>query len=273
VPPAQNGRGREIAATRGVVGSVLGMLEGGVTYVGVATDHVVESFRNEMWPGYKTSAGMDPELLQQFPLLEDALMALGVYVWPMVELEADDALGAAAVTCAASPEVDIVYICSPDKDLCQCVRDDRVVTLDRRKNEVRNADGVVARFGVRPESIPDYLALVGDSADGFPGLPGWGAKTAALVLATYKHIEAIPLTGPWAVTLRGADKLQAVLREQMDRALLFRDLATLRTSAPVLGSPDQLRWRAPTDAFKAICAEIVGESFIPRVARLAAARG
>lgn len=269
LPPLTNKDGREVAATRGVVSSVLGMLEGGVTHLGVATDHVIESFRNELWPGYKTSAGMDPVLLQQFPLLEEAIDALGVVVWPMVELEADDALGAAARACAADASVGRVLICSPDKDLSQCVRGERVVVLDRRQNKIVDADGVVAKFGVPPESIPDYLALVGDSADGFPGLPGWGAKTSALVLARYGDLESIPLGELWPLPVRGADKLAGVLRENMELALLFRDLASLRSDAPLIDSPEELRWRGPKPAFRAICEQLSAPGFVERAERLA----
>ena len=268
MPSLVNQRGREVAATRGVISSVLGMLETGVTHIGVATDHVVESFRNDMWPGYKTSAGMDPGILQQFPLLEEALQALGVVVWPMVELEADDAMGAAAQTAAASPDVERVLICSPDKDLSQCVRGQRVVTLDRRLNKILDEQGVVAKFGVLPEAIPDYLALVGDTSDGFPGLPGWGAKSASQVLARYLHLEAIPLDEPWQLPLRGADKLVGVLRANFELALLFRDIATLRTEAPVLAAPEELRWQGATDAFPTICAELEAQTFVDRALRV-----
>lgn len=257
-----------MAATRGVVASVIGMLESGVTHMGVATDHVIESFRNDLWPGYKTSAGMDPLLLQQFPLLEEAMGALGLLVWPMVELEADDALGAAAAICAAFPDVQHVLICSPDKDLSQCVRGHRVVGLDRRANQILDEEGVIAKFGVAPESIPDFLALVGDSADGFPGLPGWGAKTSAAVLAKYRHLEAIPLDVSWNLPLRGADKLAGVLREQFPQALLFRDLATLRTEAPVLTSPADLHWRGPTEDFPALCQQLEAPAFVTRVNKI-----
>src|SRR6476661_8431455 len=192
LPSARDRDGREIAAVRGVVGSILGMINAGATYIGVATDHVIESFRNRLWPGYKTGAGIDPDLYSQFPLLEEALVALGIATWPMVEYEADDALAAAAAAAARDPRVERVIICTPDKDLAQCVRGTRVVQLDRRARTTRDEAGVAAKFGVLPESIPDYLALVGDAADGYPGLPGWGAKSAAAVLARFKHIESIP---------------------------------------------------------------------------------
>jgi 5'-3' exonuclease len=248
------------------------MLEAGVTHIGVATDHVIESFRNGLWPGYKNGAGVDPRLLQQFPLLEDGLRALGVATWPMVELEADDGLASAARLAVADSDVGRVLICSPDKDLAQCVRDGRVVLLDRRKNLITDAEGVVARFGVAPASIPDYLALVGDSADGFPGLPGWGPRAAATLLALYGSIDAIPpRAADWQVSLRGAERLAATLREQLDLALLFRDLATLRDQEPLFDSVDKLRWRGPAEAFEAFSREVDGAALLDRaraVARL-----
>src|SRR5690242_559940 len=192
MPPHSNEKGEEVAATRGVLGSIAGMLESGVSHIGVATDHVIESFRNDIWPGYKTSEGIDPRLLSQFPLLEEALEAMGVVVWPMVELEADDALAGAAASLSRLSQVSRVYICTPDKDLAQCVRDDRVVQLDRRARQVRNEEGVREKFGVSPKSIPDYLALVGDTADGYPGLTGWGERSASAVIDLYGHLEAIP---------------------------------------------------------------------------------
>src|SRR5574341_164627 len=196
--------GNEAAAIVGVLGSVLGMLEGGATHIGVATDHVIESFRNDLWPGYKTSDGIEPELLAQFHPLEDALRAMGVVVWAMVEFEADDALAAAAHLAAESADVEQVIICTPDKDLSQCVTGERIVQLDRRKRETRNEQGVVARFGVGPRSIADYLALVGDSADGFPGVPGWGEKASSAVLGRYEHLERIPAAAAqWEVPVRG----------------------------------------------------------------------
>ena len=237
--------GVEVDAVRGVLGSTLGLLEDGATHVGVATDHVIESFRNDLWPGYKTGAGIDPALLAQFPLLEDALRALGVTVWAMVDLEADDALAAAARLGADDPRVEQVVICTPDKDLAQCVVDPLVVQLDRRQRRLFDEAAVREKFGVPPASIPDWLALVGDNADGFPGLPGWGAKSAASVLARYGHLEDIPSDGgAWDVTVRGAPKLAATLGESHKEAMLFRDLATLRADAPV-GTVDDWRWRGP----------------------------
>jgi 5'-3' exonuclease len=237
--------GIEVDAVRGVLGSTLGLLEEGATHLGVATDHVIESFRNDLWPGYKTSAGIDPALLAQFPLLEDGLRALGVTVWAMVDLEADDALAAAARVGAEDPRVEQVVICTPDKDLAQCVIDPRVVQLDRRQRRLFDEAAVREKFGVSPGSIPDWLALVGDNADGFPGLPGWGAKSAASVLARYGHLEDIPADGgAWDVTVRGAPKLAAALGGGHKEAMLFRDLATLRADAPV-GTVDDWRWRGP----------------------------
>lgn len=261
------------AATRGVLSSVLYLLEQGATHVGVATDHVVESFRNEMWPGYKTSAGMPPELLEQFPVVEDALVAMGVKVWAMVELEADDALASAAAVAADDPSVDQVCILTPDKDLAQCVVDGKVVQVDRRgEGRVIDVAGVIAKFGVPPASIPDYLALVGDSADGFPGLPGWGAKSAGAVLGRYGHLEDIPPNAVWDVTVRGAAKLAATLAEQMELAMLFRDLATLRIDRGLLASVDDLRWTAPTPDFDVTAKELGAPELAERAATLAHTR-
>jgi 5'-3' exonuclease len=244
--------GHEVAAIAGVLGSLVGMLEAGVTHIAVATDHVIESFRNTLWPGYKTGEGIEPELWAQFHPLEDALRALGIVVWPMGELEADDALASAAHRAAADPAVEQVLICTPDKDLSQCVRGERVVQFDRRMREIRDEAGVIQRFGVPPSSIPDYLALVGDSSDGFPGVPGWGEKTASLVLARYGHLEAIPADPEaWSVPVRGAARLAAALETNRDAALLFRTLATLRTDAPVFDAVDELRWRGPRPEFEA----------------------
>ena len=263
----------ELRAVRGVVGSILGMLEAGATHLGVATDHVVESFRNALWPGYKTGEGMDPLLYAQFQPLEDALSALGVVVWPMVELEADDALAAAAALAAADTRVDQVVVCSPDKDLAQCVRGDRVVQLDRRTRERRNESAVRHKFGVPPASIPDWLALVGDSADGYPGLPGWGARSAATVLARYHHLERIPrLAAEWDVSVRGSRRLATTLTEQRERALLFRELATLRADAPIGAGVDALRWTGPRADFAAWSERLGTPALHERASRLAAAR-
>jgi 5'-3' exonuclease len=264
--------GMEVAAVRGVVGSMLMMLEQGATHVGVATDHVIESFRNDLWPGYKTSAGMPPELLAQFPLLEEALEALGVRVWAMVEQEADDALAAAAARAAADDGVEQVLILTPDKDLAQCVSEARVVQLDRRNRKLFDEAGVREKFGVGPASIPDWLALVGDSADGFPGLPGWGAKSASAVLARYQHLETIPeQASGWEVAVRGPAKLAATLAEQRDRALLFRHLATLRVDAPV-GKVDDWRWLGPAPALDEWAQRLDDPGIVARARRLAERR-
>ncbi|MDQ3070563.1 MAG: flap endonuclease [Acidobacteriota bacterium] len=253
VPSAKNRDGEEIAAVRGVMYSIRGLVRDGATHIGVATDHVIESFRNAMWPGYKTGEGIDPALLAQFPLLEEGLRAWGLTVWPMVDVEADDALASAAAKAAMDRRVARVIICSPDKDLAQCVRDTRVVQLDRVRKTTRDEAGVVARFGVPPASIPDYLALVGDTSDGFPGLPGWGAKSAAAVLAKFGHIDAIPgHHRDWGLTVTRAASLAATLTRDRELARLFRDLATLRTDVPVFDSVDELEWRGPTTALPAL---------------------
>jgi 5'-3' exonuclease len=257
LPKVRDSKGQEVAAVRGVLASLMGMLGNGVTHIGVATDHVIESFRNNLWPGYKTGEGVEPDLLAQFPLLEEALSALGIVVWPMVEFEADDALAAAAAAASNDSRVERVIICTPDKDLAQCVRGTRVVQLDRRKNITRDELGVVAKFGVEPASIPDYLALVGDSADGFPGLTGWGAKSAAAVLARFNHIESIPPDWrEWGVNVAGPKALSATLAANRDQALLFRVLATLRTDLPVFDSVHQLEWKGPTADFAPLAARL-----------------
>jgi 5'-3' exonuclease len=246
--------GQEIAATHGVVSSVLGMFESGVTHLAVATDHVIESFRNTLWPGYKDGSGIDPDLFSQFAILEDVLTAMGVVVWPMIEFEADDGLAAGAALGKSDTRVTQTLICTPDKDLAQCVEGSTVVQLDRRQRQIIDEDGVKKKFGVEPESIPDYLALVGDSADGFPGLPRWGAKSSSVVLARYGHLEHIPpLARNWQVDVRGADTLASVLQHQMEDALLFRTLATLRIDAPISKTVDELEWRGPDSSFGAIC--------------------
>ena len=257
-PSRQADDGQEIGAVRGVLLSLVGMIEGGATHLGVATDHVVESFRNDLWPGYKTGEGIEPELRSQFGILETALEAMGVVVWPMVELEADDALASAASAAAEDPSVDRVIICTPDKDLAQCVVGGRVVQLDRRKGVVTDEDGVWAKFGVGPRSIPDWLALVGDSADGFPGLAGWGKRSASVVLAHYGTFDAVPDdVADWVPEvrngLRGAATLAARLAEERERAELFRDLATLRRDPDLLDEVPSLEWRAPTEEFDEVC--------------------
>jgi 5'-3' exonuclease len=257
LPSAKDSAGREVAAVRGVVNSVLGLITAGATHVGVATDHVIESFRNRLWSGYKTGAGIEPELYAQFPLLEEALSALGITVWPMVEFEADDALAAAAAIADADARVERVFICTPDKDLGQCVRGTRVVQMDRRTRVVRDEAGVIAKFGVPPASIPDYLALVGDAADGYPGLPGWGAKSAAAVLAKFGHLESIPDDWQtWSVNATSPARLARTLAAERERALLFRTLATLRTDIPLLESVDDLLWQGPTPAFGPLAAQL-----------------
>jgi 5'-3' exonuclease len=257
LPSARDADGREVAAVRGVLASVLGMLQGGATHVAVATDHVIESFRNGLWAGYKTGEGIEPDLLSQFQLLEDALSAMGVVVWPMVDYEADDALAAAAAAAARDERVGRVIICTPDKDLAQCVRGTRVVQMIRRTGSVRDEAAVVAKFGVPPESIPDYLALVGDSADGYPGLPGWGAKSSAAVLARFGHLESIPEDWrTWKVNVTGASALAGTLARERGQAILFRTLATLRTDIPLFDSVNELHWKGPTPAFEALGARI-----------------
>ena len=253
VPPAQDRTGAEVGAVRGVINSVRGMLNRGeATHVGVATDHVIESFRNDLWPGYKTGDGIDPRLLSQFPLLEDAMRAFGVKVWAMVEYEADDALAAAAVQAAADPRVTQVRICTPDKDLAQCVSGTRIVQEDRLRRAIRDEAGVIAKFGVAPLSIPDYLALVGDSSDGYPGIPGWGAKSAAAVLAKFQHINLIPADWrSWGVNVTRPGALSIALEKDRPLAMLFRELATLRSDIDVFTSVDELEWKGPTPAFDA----------------------
>ena len=273
VPSARDRDGREVGAVRGVLGSVLGMINRGSNHVAVATDHVIESFRNALWPGYKTSEGIEPDLLAQFPLLEEALAALGVTVWPMIEFEADDALASGARLAALDARVERVVICTPDKDLTQCVRGTRVVQMDRRSGTTRDEAGVVAKFGVPPASIPDYLALVGDASDGYPGLRGWGPKSAAAVLARYGHLESIPADGRvWGVNAANPAALAATLARERDSAYLFRDLATLRSEIPLFDSVDELQWEAPTPAFASL-AERLDTAISANVQRKPRARG
>jgi 5'-3' exonuclease len=255
-PPA-GANGNEFAAVRGVMASVLGMIEAGATHVGIATDHVIESFRNELYPGYKTAEGVPEPLLAQFPVLEGGVRALGITVWPMVLYEADDALASAAGNAARDERVARVWICTPDKDLAQCVAGTRVVQFDRMRKVVRDEAGVIAKWGVRPESIPDYLAVVGDSADGYPGLPGWGAKAAALTLSQFPHLENIPADWrKWNPAVRGAKRLAAVLGEQWNDALLYRTLATLRLDVPVFEFVDDLQWKGPAPECERFCQRI-----------------
>ena len=272
VPSAVRAKAARTAGTRGVLWSVLNLLEEGATHLGVATDHVIESFRNDLWPGYKDGTGVEEDLLAQFPLLEESLDAMGVQVWAMVEVEADDALASAAAVAADDPTVTRVVICTPDKDLGQCVVGDRVVQLDRRKDAVLDEAGVVARYGVRPRSIPDWLGLVGDSADGFPGLPGWGAKAASAVLGRYPHIEDIPrLAERWDVDVRGARSLANTLAENRDQALLFRHLATLRVDRSLLAAVEDLRWTGPRPGFAETCEHLGAPGLLDRAEAAAAA--
>lgn len=257
LPSARDSEGREVAAVRGVLASVLGMLRDGATHIGMATDHVIESFRNQLWPGYKTGEGVPPDLLAQFPLLEEALTVAGVVVWPMVEYEADDALGSAAALAALDPQVEQVIICTPDKDLAQCVQGGKVVQLNRMTGTLRDEGGVREKFGVSPASIPDYLALVGDTADGYPGLPGWGAKSTAAVLSRYVHIEHIPTRSiDWDLRVTGAATLAETLAQQKDNALLFRTLATLKTDLSLFGEVESLRWKGPAAGFDDLAARL-----------------
>jgi 5'-3' exonuclease len=259
LPSAKDINGREVAAVRGVVQSVLSMITGGARHLGVATDHVIESFRNGLWPTYKTGAGIEPELYAQFPLLEEALAAAGVTVWPMVEFEADDALASAAAIAARDPRVDRVMICTPDKDLAQCVQGTRVVQTNRRTRTTFDEAGIRSKFGVPPESIPDYLALVGDAADGYPGLKGWGAKSSAAVLAKFRHLEAIPDDpSQWSVNAANAGTLARTLSQERDRAMLFRDLATLRTHLPLFDDVESLHWEGPRPEFEELAAQLDG---------------
>ena len=257
LPSARDTDGREVAAARGVLASVSGMIKGGATHIAVATDHVIESFRNGLWTDYKTGEGIEPDLLAQFPLLEEVLSAAGIVVWPMVEFEADDALAAAAEAAARDSRVERVIICTPDKDLAQCVGGQRIVQLNRRTRVTLDEAGVVQKFGVSPKSIPDYLALVGDAADGYPGLPGWGAKSSAAVLARFVHLESIPADyREWHVNVAGARALADTLSRERDRALLFRTLATLRTDIPLFDDVDQLHWNGPKPEFAALAARL-----------------
>jgi len=265
VPSALDGKGQEIGAVRGVLTSVLSMIERGATHLGVATDHIVESFRNDLYPGYKTSEGVPQELLAQFPVLEEALAAMGVVVWPMVYYEADDALASAASKAAKDERVSQVLICTPDKDLSQCVVGTRVVQLDRRRDILRDEAGVVAKFGVKPQSIPDYLAVVGDSADGFPGLPGWGAKAAALTLSQYPHLEDIPKDWrEWHPSIRRARGLSESLLNAWNDAVLFRTLATLRLDVPVFDTVKDLRWTGPRPNFEQLCQRMKSPDLLRR---------
>ncbi len=266
VPAAADVNGQEIGAVRGVLGSVFSMIERGATHIGVATDHVVESFRNDLYSGYKTSEGVPPELISQFPVLENALEAMGIVVWPMVYFEADDALASAAGKSARDDAVKQVLICTPDKDLSQCVVGTRVVQLDRRRDSLRDEAGVVAKFGVMPQSIPDYLAVVGDSADGFPGVSGWGAKAAAITLSQYPHLEDIPKDWrKWHPSIRKSRPLSESLFNAWNDALLFRTLATLRLDVPVFDTVGDLRWQGPRPNFDEFCVRMKSPDLLRRV--------
>ena len=265
VPPGLDTSGTEVAAVRGVLASVLGMIEGGATHVGVATDHVVESFRNDLYAGYKTSEGVPAVLLGQFPILEEALESMGVVVWPMVRYEADDALASAAAKAAQDDRVSQVLVCTPDKDLAQCVVGSRVVQLDRRQRITRDEAAVQLKWGVKPESIPDYLAVVGDSADGFPGLPGWGPRAAALAFSQFPHFEDLPKDWrQWPVSIRGVQRLSSVLFEKWEDALLYRTLATLVLDVPVFETVDELEWKGPTPEFERYCERLQSPALFTR---------
>ena len=264
------GEDKPSAAAVGVLHTVLQMIEKGATHVGVATDHVIESFRNQLWPGYKTGEGIEQALWAQFHPLEQALVAMGVAVWPMVELEADDALASAARLAAADERVEKVCIWTPDKDLAQCVQGERVVQMDRRANAMRGEAAVREKFGVDPARIPDFLALVGDAADGYPGIAGFGAKSAAAVLRRFHHIEDIPsFSTEWGAGVSAAGRLAGVLNEQRELALLFRNLATLRTDAPLFKSVEELRWKGPTAVFAKFAEAIESPELVQRAERAA----
>jgi 5'-3' exonuclease len=253
MPKARDAKGREVGAVRGVLASMLALMREGATHIAVATDHVIESFRNDLWPGYKTGEGVEPDLLSQFPILEEVLAAAGLVVWPMVEYEADDALASGAALASRDKQVEQIVICTPDKDLGQSVSADRVVQLVRRTGAILDEAAVIAKFGVPPVSIPDYLALVGDSADGYPGLPGWGAKSTATVLAKFGHIEAIPAScRDWNLNVANAATLADTLEREREKALLFRTLATLKTDIALFKNIGELRWNGPAPAFDAI---------------------
>jgi 5'-3' exonuclease len=271
LPPARDEYGREVAAVRGVLRSLLHTLRDGATHVAIATDHVIESFRNDLWPGYKTGDGIEPDLLAQFHLLEDVLISAGFVVWPMVEFEADDALASAASIASSDQRVERVVICTPDKDLAQCVRGTRVVQLNRRTRVTMDESGVVKKYGVSPRSIPDYLALVGDSADGYPGLPGWGAKSAAAVLSKFIHLEEIPTDWrKWRVNAMNAGSLSTTLSRELDLALLFRTIATLRCDIRLFYDVDELRWLGPKPGFETIAAVLDAAKTAPKANRTSA---
>jgi 5'-3' exonuclease len=272
-PSHRNAEGVEVGGARAVVRGMVAMLEEGVTHLAVATDHVIESFRNDLFPGYKTGAGVDPVLTAQFWPLERALRAAGIATFAMVEYEADDAMASLAAVAEADDRVDRVLLCTPDKDLAQCVKAGRVLQFDRRNNKILDVADVIAKHGVAPESIPDYLGLVGDSADGFPGLPGWGAKSAAAVLTRYGHLEAIPAAaGQWDITVRGGAKLAKTLVDHRDEALLYRRLATLEADAPTISGVDELRWTGPSDDLGEVASLLDAADLVTRTAKLAEVR-
>ena len=273
VPSSKNDSGQEVGAVRGVLTSVFSMIEAGATHLGVATDHVVESFRNDLYPGYKTAEGVAPELLSQFPILEEALESMGAVVWPMTYFEADDALAAAAAKAAADERVKQVLICTPDKDLAQCVVGNRVVQLDRRRNILRDEAGIEEKFGVKPESIPDYLAVTGDSADGYPGISGWGPKAASLALSKYRRLENIPKDWhEWDTSIRRARPLAESLFAAWDEALLYRTLATLRLDVPVFDSVENLKWTGPRQNFEQSCERLRASDLYRRVSAKVASK-
>lgn len=273
-PSHPNRDGLEVAGARAVVRGMVALLEEGATHIGVATDHVITSFRNDLYDGYKDGSGLDPDILAQFEPLERGLMAIGVATFPMVDHEADDAMASLAAVAAADERVDRVLLCTPDKDLAQCVRPGRVLQFDRRNNKILDVAEVIEKYGVPPESIPDYLGLVGDSADGFPGLPGWGAKSTAAVLARYGHIESIPAAaGQWDITVRGGAKLAKTLADNMEDALLYRRLAVLDTEAPTIASVDELQWKGPSDDLEAVVGLLDVADLRSRTAKLAEVRG
>ena len=269
-PSHRNADGLEVGAARAVVRGMVSMLEEGATHIGVATDHVIESFRNDLYAGYKTGEGLDPDILAQFEPLERGLRAIGIATFAMVEYEADDAMASMAAVASADERVEKVLLCTPDKDLAQCVEAGRVVQFDRRNNKILDVDDVKEKYGVPPESIPDYLGLVGDSADGFPGLPGWGAKSTAAVLSRYGHIDQIPLAaGQWDITVRGGAKLARTLADHLDEALLFRRIATLEREAPTVSSVDELAWRGPSADLDAVARVLDAGDLQGRIAKLA----
>jgi 5'-3' exonuclease len=269
--------GEEVGAALGVATSMVAMIAAGATHVGVATDHVIESFRNELWPTYKTGQGVPAELMSQFEILEILIESLGVTLWPMVELEADDAMASAARTAAADSRVQQILLCTPDKDLAQCVKGRRIVQLDRRKDVITDEDGVWEKFGVAPASIPDWLALVGDTADGFPGLAGWGKRSASVVLAHYGHLQDIPDDeSEWdegvRKSVRSAPKLAQRLTEERKSAELFLDLATLRTDGELFTDVEELSWAGPTESFQEVCHQLGADTLSGRATTVAKRR-